>query len=111
MREEAGEFVVSLNVTVHNRQEWTEAWNALSQVADGIGGETLLSSREVPPVSKIEDIRHYPETDLYYDENTVLKVYLALREMGIDENKVSEIITEIQNNGILFRERLLRPAL
>lgn len=41
----------------------------------------------------------------YYDEETLFKVRDALSHMGWDIPTVQAVITEIQNAGILFRER------
>ena len=57
---------------------------------------------------KMETERHFhsevkpKET---FTENTLFKVYDALRASGLDEQKARDAITEMQNNGILFRER------
>ncbi len=40
----------------------------------------------------------------YFTEETLLKVYRALRK-SVDEDKAMDIITDLQNEGILFRER------
>jgi hypothetical protein len=40
-----------------------------------------------------------------YDENTLFKVYDSLRAAGLDEQKARETISDMQNKGILFRER------
>lgn len=105
------EHTVTLTVTTKDRDEWLHAWNFLSQAANNLNENVVVSSHEVPTDEEIQNQRHYFETDIYYDENTVLKVYLALMEMGLDSEKTTEIIQTLQNNGILFRERLLRPAL
>lgn len=41
-----------------------------------------------------------------HDEFTLYKVYLALEELGIEDRVQRDIVTEIQNKGILFRERI-----
>lgn len=46
---------------------------------------------------------------LYYDENTMFKVYDALKEAGLDEKKALETISDMQNKGIVFRERGRNP--
>lgn len=44
----------------------------------------------------------------YYTEDTLFKVFKALRKIGLDEEQATAAISEMQNAGILFRER--RPA-
>lgn len=47
----------------------------------------------------------------YSDENTLFKVYDALREEGgLTEKQTRSCISAMQNRGILFRERYTPPA-
>jgi len=41
----------------------------------------------------------------HYDENTLRKVYEALLEAGIFGQQAVDIVHNLQNKGILFRER------
>ena len=41
-----------------------------------------------------------------HNENTMYKVYAALSAVGIDIATATEAVDEMQNRGILFRERL-----
>jgi len=41
----------------------------------------------------------------YYDEQTLTKVYRALERAGIDPEARQDAVSEMQNEGILFRER------
>lgn len=41
----------------------------------------------------------------YFDENTLFKVYDSLRAAGLDEQAARDAISDMQNKGILFRER------
>lgn len=46
----------------------------------------------------------------HFTENTLFKVYDVLRITGeLTEEKSREVINELQNQGILFRERGERP--
>lgn len=40
-----------------------------------------------------------------HDDNTVTKVYEALRDQGWSDTEVLDAVHSIQNAGILFRER------
>jgi hypothetical protein len=51
------------------------------------------------------------ETPLSYTENTLFKVYDALRAAGLDESSARDCISEMQNAGIYFRERIEPPLL
>ena len=41
----------------------------------------------------------------YFTEETMFKVYDSLRAAGLTEEKTRETITDMQNKGILFREK------
>lgn len=41
-----------------------------------------------------------------YDEYTLYAVYQALEELGIEDRVQLDIVTAIQNKGIIFRERV-----
>lgn len=41
-----------------------------------------------------------------YNEQTLFKVFNALRRTGLPERVAQDAITEMQNEGILFRERV-----
>lgn len=45
----------------------------------------------------------------HYTENTLFKVYDVLRAAGLGESQAREAINEMQNQGILFRERVPVP--
>jgi hypothetical protein len=54
-----------------------------------------------------------PAEVVTYDENTLFKVYDSLRIVGgISEELARDTITDMQNKGILFRERAheIKPA-
>ena len=40
-----------------------------------------------------------------YDDQTLQKVYEAMRKVGLDDAEVGDAVLEMQNAGILFRER------
>lgn len=45
------------------------------------------------------------EPEEMHNENTLYKVYAALSAVGIDIALATEAVDEMQNRGILFRER------
>lgn len=53
------------------------------------------------PKNVIED----DYTPVYYDENTLKKVYDALKVAGITGQQATDAVFQMQNLGILFRER------
>lgn len=46
-----------------------------------------------------------PEGPITYDDETLFKVRDALEAAGLSENQITQAISEMQNRGILFRER------
>lgn len=42
--------------------------------------------------------------DVTFDEGTLVKVYQALMDEGIVGQKAVDVVTAMQNKGILFRE-------
>lgn len=48
----------------------------------------------------------YPEVEEIYTEETINKVFRAIkRGADISDEQIEDIINEMQNEGILFRER------
>lgn len=44
--------------------------------------------------------------DETHDDDTLFKVAVALREVGLTEQQIDDAINSMQNYGILFRERM-----
>ena len=44
--------------------------------------------------------------ELFYDEETLAKVYDALAEAGVVGVQATDAVNAMQNKGILFRERV-----
>lgn len=53
------------------------------------------------PKNVIED----DDFPVYYDENTLRKVYDALEVAGVTGQQATDAVSQMQNLGILFRER------
>lgn len=50
-------------------------------------------------------------TPIYYDEQTLKKVFDALEVAGVTGQQATDAVNQMQNLGILFRERLSdRPS-
>lgn len=88
--------VISLNCTVADPDAWESVWNQFSAMASRLGAQYMVadvnvSSEQIP--------------DEAYDEETMAKVRVALRESGMPEIMITDTINKMQNVGILFRER------
>lgn len=68
----------------------------------------LSLGRSSTMLNDYQDISTEEKSDVIettYDEETLRKVYEALLENGIFGQKATDIVSAIQNKGILFRER------
>jgi hypothetical protein len=45
------------------------------------------------------------ESNLYHDENTMRKVFMALIKSGLTSDEANDAVMFMQNAGILFREK------
>jgi hypothetical protein len=104
--------LISLTVGTKGAEEWFRSFQDLSELANNLGNvhhyvslsSSAMGDEEPDPI----------DNDLYYDENTLRKVHnelvIVLSRCGAGEHMASEdlattIIGELQNSGILFRER------
>lgn len=94
-------YSVSLNVMASTQDQRVEAFRTLTDVAVNIEGQysSVVVSSHSFELEQDED-------DIYYDEYTLLKVVHALREAGISDDQADAAINQMQNRGILFRERV-----
>lgn len=69
--------------------------------------QCLLTEDYKQPVSIFDKEKKLAEEkeDLHHDENTLRKVYEGLLKAGIYGQQAVDVVSEIQNQGILFRER------
>ena len=60
----------------------------------------------MPETTRTEGQEQDDRGDLYHDEFTMKKVHDALKRAGLEASYIRiAVITELQNAGILFRER------
>lgn len=95
---------LSLTVGVENVEQFDEIYRTFGMVSNGL-------ARRMPDVSVSSYIAEDDEDPLdksyeTYTEDTLAKVRVALREMGVTEEIIPDIISSMQNHGILFRERV-----
>lgn len=53
-----------------------------------------------------EDAHLWTTDTVRYNENTLFKVRDALKDAGLDDSTVLEAVIHMQNQGLLFRERM-----
>jgi hypothetical protein len=85
---------LTLAVTVSGPEQWNHAYEILTRYATVLG-------RECPNVV----LSSYALGDEQYDDETMAKVRVSLREVGVPENIIEDAVNLMQNDGILFRER------
>jgi hypothetical protein len=102
--------LISLTVGTEGAEEWFRAFQDLSELANNLGtvhhyvsvSSSAVGNEESDPI----------DDDVYYDDNTMVKVREALVSTlsrlgsGTSASQAADaVILELQNAGILFRER------
>lgn len=86
---------ISLTVTVSGPEMWEDVYTVLSKYMVNLG-------KECPNATLSSYVLDEEET---YNEETMAKVRVSLREVGVPEVIIVQAINSMQNSGILFRER------
>lgn len=102
---------LNMNVQTTTAEEWRRVWGDFNELADGYA--KLFSTISVSSFDlNVSDQDQRPDEELFYDEQTLQKVrnalILAMNKRAIDtlgNGIVDSLINEMQNAGILFRER------
>lgn len=103
--------LVSLSVGTETAEEYVHVFQDISELARNL----MVSYKYVTVSANIIDTEDdKPEGDpdgLYYDDKTLDKVRRALwavlanKSEGLPASVITDMITEMQNEGIFFRER------
>lgn len=107
------QHIISLTlVTKPGGHNWASAYNLLSTVALDNGQDfamVTVSSQDMEDELELDG--DLEEVEEFHDENTMAKVYEAIKKGLLpgninftDEEEATSIITALQNAGILFRE-------
>lgn len=91
---------VTLTLVTKNEKDWSSAFSLLSTVAFDTAGRFQQVS--VNSYDNEDIVESEPTT---YTEDTMMKVHDSLRSSGLDEDRITDIVTALQNAGLLFRER------
>jgi hypothetical protein len=94
--------VVHLSVHTYNDDKWDHAWGRLTKLTHELGEEYLHVSLTT---SRLDDSEI--EEGEYFDDQTIIKVVDTIKRTmpGLTEGMAREIINDLHNAGILFRER------
>jgi hypothetical protein len=99
-----GQFIIALTTTVDGEENRDQVFDRFSRTALDVAHQSNGSSVSW---NHYDDYHTEEEDreDLYYDEYTLVKVIKAINENGFTEKTALELVTAMQNAGILFRER------
>lgn len=104
------DHLVSLSVGTNGEDDFLQTHQDLSELARNLGTERYVSvTANVFPMDDEEDDAVDESVcrreHLTHSENTLEKVIRAIEGEGFTTKTASELVTAIQNAGILFRER------
>lgn len=95
--------LISLTVGTFGAEDYASAFMDIGELAGALGSQHDYVSVSAQVVN---DDEPEPEHErLHHDENTLNKVRKALMEHGLSSDLMTSAITDMQNAGILFRER------
>lgn len=98
-----GNHSMTLSVTTDNDEQWIaviKQFNRFLHDEGGMYNAVSISSINLDQPDSPED----PD-GAHFDEYTLFKVYKALEAANVDTYQIKDCITQMQNAGILFRER------
>lgn len=94
--------LVTVTVGVNGPDDWSTVHDKLAEVARDFSGDHHVSVGSC--LADAEDDEG-PLPGEYADENTLYRVRCALRGSGLSNDQAEKALHEMQNAGILFRQR------
>lgn len=100
--------MISLSVGVEGAEDYFSTFQDISELARNLGAvhdyvnvtaNTVFSDAEDEPDDGPND------EELYHDEQTIPKFRAVLKDYGLSDKTVSDLISNLHAAGILFRER------
>jgi hypothetical protein len=106
------ERIISLSVGTTAAEDWFKTFQQISEIATALDkSEDFTYISVSSTVAGTDDGSEGDPDGLYYDDKTLDKVRRALwvvlanKSEGIPASVITDMITEMQNEGIFFRER------
>lgn len=99
---EEGEWIVSLSVVTADLPQAERAFAKLSAIALDVSHDSVSQVVSKHMYDTDEDDQ---STGEYFDEYTLVKVRKAMLDARVSMVQTDEVINNLQNAGILFRER------
>lgn len=96
-----GDFIVTLSIMAVSVEQADRIFSAQAALAMELSHDSISAT-----VSKHSyDDEPTDESNEYFDEGTMFKVIKAITDQHFTHEVAMEMITALQNAGILFRER------
>lgn len=104
--------IISLTVGTVGAEDWFKTFQQISEIATAL--DKADDFNYVSVSSSVVEDNPQPEGDpegLYHDDETLTKVrralvrVLELRRNNVPDQLITDLITEMSSEGILFRER------
>lgn len=93
---------ISLSIMAEDAETSAKGFELLTEMANLLSAEFPYVNVTSSSVNADSEGEERPE---FYNDGTMFKVYQALRRAGLSEPQALNAINEMQNDGILFRER------
>lgn len=98
---EEPEYIVSMSAACQDRAQAERIFGKLSATALDVSHDSISQTVSKFPYND----RDEEPSGEYFDEYTLMKVRRALKDAEISDFRVDDAIRNLQNAGILFRER------
>lgn len=100
------DHMISLSVGTQGPENFGRVFQDLSELARNLNEAHSFVSVSASAVGEDpDDVDYCNREHLRHDDNTLLKVREALARVGLTDSVIEGCIADMQNNGILFRER------
>lgn len=99
--------LINLGVATEGSEDYFRTFQDISELARNLGEShsyVSVSASVVGEEDDVEDVSSEAER-LHHDENTLRKVYDAIMKNGLSRKTAEDVVNNLQNAGILFRER------
>lgn len=99
--------MISLGVGTEGAEDYFSTFQDISELAKNLGAAHGYVNVTAHVVGDSEDGPDDGPNDeeLYHDDRTIPKVRAVLKDYGLSDKTVSDLISNLHSAGILFRER------
>lgn len=100
--------LVSLSVGTEGAEDYFSTYQDISELARNLGGVhsyVTVTAQTISPDGEDEPDDGPNDEELYHDDQTIPKFRAVLKDYGLSDKTVSDLISNLHAAGILFRER------